>query len=104
MLGGLPAIEALAQEFDLWRQLRQHARIDPRKRPGSGFGPDGIVAQFIYSFAAGGALLAAAERLAEDSLAQRLARMDCFADETTLGEWLRAQTPDSVRAVLETDP
>lgn len=98
VLGGLPAVEALAQEFDLWGKLRQLALIDPRKRKGSGFGPDAIVAQFIYCFAAGGASLADAERLEEDSLARRLARMDAFADESTLGEWLRAQTPESVRA------
>ncbi len=98
VLGGLPAIEALAQEFGLWGKLRRLSLLDPRKRKGSGFGPDAIVAQFIYCFAAGGASLADAERLEEDSLARRLARMDCFADETTLGEWLRAQTPESVRA------
>jgi hypothetical protein len=101
VLGGLPAIEALAQEFDLWHKLRRLSLIDPRKRKGSGFGPDAIVAQFVYCFAAGGASLADAERLEEDSLARRLARMDCFADETTLGEWLRAQTPESVRAFWE---
>lgn len=101
VLGGLPAVEALAQEFDLWRKLRQLSLLDPRKRKGSGFGPDAIVAQFLYCFAAGGASLADAERLEEDSLARRLARMDCFADETTLGEWLRAQTPESIRAFWE---
>lgn len=98
VLGGLPAVEALAQQFDLWGKLRRLRLIDPRKRAGSGFGPDAIVAQFIYCFAAGGASLADAERIEEDSLARRLARMDCFADETTLGEWLRAQTPESIRA------
>ena len=50
VLGGLPAIEALAQQFDLWRKLRQLSLIDPRKRKGSGFGPDAIVAQFIGTF------------------------------------------------------
>jgi hypothetical protein len=98
VLGGLPAIEAIAQEFDLWNKLRRLSSIDPRKRKGSGFGPDAIVAQFLYCFAAGGASLADAERIEEDALARRLARMDSFADETTLGEWLRAQTPGSVRA------
>lgn len=98
VLGGLPAIEALAQAFDLWRKLRQLSLLDPRKRKGSGFGADAIVAQFIYCFAAGGASLADAQRLEEDALARRLARMDGFADESTLGEWLRAQTPESVRA------
>ena len=98
VLGGLPALEALAQQFDLWGRLRRLSLIDPRKRKGSGFGPDAIVAQFLYCFAAGGASLADAERIEEDPLARRLARMDSFADETTLGEWLRAQTPESVRA------
>lgn len=98
VLGGLPAIEAMAQEFGLWRKLRELSLIDPRKRKGSGFGPDAIVAQFIYCFASGGASLADTERLEEDSLARRLARMEAFADETTLGQWLRAQTPEGVRA------
>lgn len=100
VLGGLPAIEALAQEFDLWRKLRHLSLLDARKRKrkGIGFGADAIVAQFIYCFAAGGASLADAERLGEDALARRLARRDSFTDESTLGEWLRAQTPESVRA------
>lgn len=98
VLGGLPAIEALAQQFDLWTKLRRLSAIDPRQRKGSGFGPDAIVAQFLYCFAAGGASLADAERLEADPLARRLARLDAFADESTLGEWLRAQTPESVRA------
>jgi hypothetical protein len=98
VLGGLPALEALAQQFDLWRKLRRLSLIDPRKRKGSGFGPDAVVAQFLYCFAAGGASLADAERIEEDSLARRLARMDSFADESTLGEWLRAQSPESIRA------
>jgi len=98
VLGGLPALEALAQRFDLWRKLRRLHLLDPRKRKGSGFGPDAIVAQFLYCFAAGGASLADAERIEEDALARRLARLDSFADESTLGEWLRAQTPESVRA------
>lgn len=98
VLGGLPALEALAQRFDLWGRLRRLRLIDPRQRRGSGFGPDAIVAQFLYCFAAGGTSLADAERIEEDPLARRLARMDAFADESTLGEWLRAQTPESVRA------
>src|SRR5512137_2345273 len=98
ILGGLPAVEALAQEFGLWEKVRAITALDPRTRKGRGFGPDAIVAQLIYCFAAGGASLADAERLEEDPLARQLARMESFADETTLGEWLRAQTPESVAA------
>jgi hypothetical protein len=53
----------------LWGKLRALRRLDPRTRTGSGFGPDAIVAQLIYSFVVGGASLTDAERLAEDSLA-----------------------------------
>ena len=53
VLGGLPASEAMAQQFDLWGRLRRLRLIDPRKRKGSGFGPDAIVAEFLYCFAAG---------------------------------------------------
>ena len=98
VLGGLPAVEALAQEFGLWRKVRDLTVLDPRRRKGRGFGPDAIVAQLIYCFAAGGASLADAERLEEDALARQLARMESFADETTLGEWLRAQTPKGIEA------
>lgn len=101
VLGGLPAIEALAQEFGLWQKVRQLPGLDPRTRKGRGFGPDAIVAQLIYCFAAGGSSLADAERLEEDPLACQLAKMESFADETTLGEWLRAQTPQSMRALWD---
>jgi hypothetical protein len=101
VLGGLPAVEALAQEFGLWPKLRALEGLDPRTRKGRGFGPDAIAAQLIYCFAAGGASLADAERLEEDPLARQLARMESFADETTLGQWLRGQSPESVRALWD---
>ena len=95
----MPAIEALAQAFGLWEKLRALRWLAPRRRRGSGFGPDAMVAQLIYSFVVGGASLANAERVEEDPLARRLAGMARFADEFTLGEWLRAQLPESVRAL-----
>jgi hypothetical protein len=36
VLGGLPAIEALAREFGLWDKLRALRVLDPRQRTGSG--------------------------------------------------------------------
>lgn len=98
VLGGLPAVEALAQEFGLWKKIRQLPGLDPRQRKGRGFGPDAIVAQLIYSFSSGGASLADAERVGEDPLVQQLADMKEFADQTTIGEWLRAQSPETTAA------
>lgn len=98
VLGGLPAVEALAQEFGLWKKLRQLPGLDPRQRKGRGFGPDAVVAQLIYSFSCGGASLADAERIGQDPLVQQLAGMKGFADQTTIGEWLRAQSPQSIAA------
>ena len=52
--GGLPAIEALCQQFGLWEKLRVIPGLDPRVRKGRGFGPEVIVAQLVYSFCSGG--------------------------------------------------
>ena len=62
-LGGLPALEALAQQFDLWKKLRALPGLDPRSRTSHGYSPELIVAQLLYCFCAGGASLADAERL-----------------------------------------
>ena len=98
-LGGLPAIEALAQQFGLWKKIKAVGGLDPRSRKGRGYGPELVVAQLIYSFCTGGDSLADAEKLKTDPLAKRLAGVKTFADESTLGEWLRAQSPESVQAI-----
>ncbi len=48
-----------------------------------------------------GASLAGAERLNEEPLAKLLARLPMFADQTTVGEWLHAQSPQAVAAFWE---
>src|SRR6202012_234198 len=55
-----------------------------------------MVAQLIYSLTSGGGSLADAERLNEEPLAKGLARVSNFADQTTIGQWLRAQTVESI--------
>ncbi len=100
-LGGLPAIEALAQQFGLWKKIKAKTSLDPRSRKSRGYGPELIVSQLIYSLCTGGDSLADAEKLKSDPLAKRLAGVSTFADETTLGEWLRAQGPESVQAIGE---
>src|ERR1700691_3816188 len=94
--GGLPAIEALCQQFGLWEKLRAVPGLDPRVRKGRGFGPEVFVAQLLYSFCSGGASLADAEDLNQEPLARLLANVPFFADQTTVGEWLRAQNPESI--------
>jgi hypothetical protein len=98
-LGGLPAIEALAQQFGLWKRIKAVAGLDPRTRKSRGYGPELIVSQLIYCFCTGGDSLADAEKLKTDPLAKRLAGVQTFADESTLGEWLRAQNAESVQAI-----
>jgi hypothetical protein len=46
-LGGLPALEALAQQFDLWQKIRTLPGLDPRTRTSHGYSPELIVAQLI---------------------------------------------------------
>jgi hypothetical protein len=80
-LGGLPALEALAQQFDLWKKIRALPGIDPRVRTTHGYSPELIVAQLLYCFCSGGASLADAERLNDEPLARQLARAKKFADQ-----------------------
>lgn len=97
-LGGLPALEALAQQFGLWKKIRALPGLDPRSRTTHGYNPDLIVAQLLYCLCSGGASLADAERLNDEPLVRELARTPKFADQTQLGEWLRAQTDASIAA------
>jgi hypothetical protein len=99
--GGLPAVEALCQQFGLWEKLRLIPGLDPRKRKTHGYSPELMVAQLLYSLCSGGASLADAERFNEEPLAKLLARVPAFADQTTVGEWLRAQSPQTVAAFWE---
>jgi hypothetical protein len=100
-LGGLPALEALAQQFDLWNKVRRLPGLDPRVRTTHGYSPEVIVAQLLYCFCTGGASLADAERLNDEPLARQLARVARFADQTQLGEWLRKQSEGSVAAMWQ---
>lgn len=100
-LGGLPALEALAQQFDLWKKLRALPGLDPRSRTSHGYSPELIVAQLLYCFCAGGASLADAERLNDEPLVRQLARVEKFADQTQLGEWLRKQNDTSIAALWQ---
>jgi hypothetical protein len=98
-LGGLPAREALAQRFDLWVKLRTLPGLDPWVRTTQGYNPELIVGQWLYALGSGGGGLADAERLNDEPLAHPLARVEHFADQTQLGEWLRKQTDASIAAV-----
>lgn len=98
-LGGLPALEALAQQFGLWDKLRAIPGLDPRVRTSHGYDPELIVAQLLYCFCTGGASLADAERLNDEPLVRQLARVEHFADQTQLGEWLRKQSDASIAAL-----
>jgi hypothetical protein len=101
VLGGLPAIEALAQRFGLWQKIRALPGIDPRIRRTHGYSPELNVAQLLYCFCSGGASLADAERLNDEPLVRQLARVQCFADQTQLGEWLRKQNDASIAALWQ---
>lgn len=98
-LGGLPALEALAQQFDLWNKVCRLPGLDPRTRTSHGYSPELIVAQFRYCFWSVGVSLADAERLNDEPLARQLARVNQFADQSQLGQWLRAQSDESIAAV-----
>ncbi len=97
--GGQVLVDALCRRFDLWHQLDRLPGLDPRKRTGAGFFPSVLSAQLIFNFTSGGVSLADAQRLGQDRVLLALLGLARTADEATLGEWLRAQTPASVRQV-----
>ena len=73
--------------------------MDPRKRTGAGFSPVANIAQLIFTLTSGGASLADAERVGKDRVLMDLLGLERGADQSTLGEWLRAQTKESVIAL-----
>src|SRR3974390_760389 len=97
--GGQVLVDALCRRFGLWQRLHEEPALEVRKRTGAGFSPVAIVAQVLFSFTSGGASLADAERWGADRVLMSLLGLDKGADQTTIAEWLRAQTPGSVRAL-----
>lgn len=97
--GGQVLADALCRRFDLWQRLDDEPCLDPRRRTSAGFSPVALAAQLLFTFTSGGTSLADAERLDQDRVLLQLLGLDKGADPTTLGEWLRAQTKASVRAL-----
>jgi hypothetical protein len=97
--GGQLIVDALARDFGLWEKIRAVDLLDPRKDKSRGFSPEVLLSQFIFSFCSGGVSLADAGRLGSDKALGQLLGMERWADESTLGEWLRAQSPSSLKAL-----
>lgn len=97
--GGQVLVEALCRRFGLWKRIQEEPALEHRKRTGAGFAPVANITQLLFTFTSGGASLADAERLGEDRVLLDLVGLEKGADQTTLGEWLRAQTPESARAL-----
>ena len=97
--GGQVLVDALCRRFGLWKRLHDEPALEHRKRTGAGFSPVSNTAQVLFTLTSGGASLADAERLAQDGVLMELLGLEKGADQTTLGEWLRAATPETVRAL-----
>jgi hypothetical protein len=99
--GGQVLVDAICRRFRLWERLVQIDGLDPRKRKGSGYDPETMAAQIIFTLTSGGASLADAERIGQDAVLLESVGLEKVADQTTLGEWLRAQTSESVRLLCK---
>lgn len=97
--GGQVLVDALCRRFGLWRRIGQEPALEHRIRTGAGFAPVANVAQVLFTLTSGGSSLADAERLGQDKVLLGMLGLEKGADQTTLGQWLRAQTPESVRAL-----
>jgi hypothetical protein len=98
--GGQVLIDSLATRFDLWNSLASIPGLDPRKRLAAGFSPISIMAQMMVGFTSGATSLADMERVGADQVLMELVGLTKGADQSTLGEWLRAQTSQTVEAVM----
>lgn len=99
--GGQVLVDALCRRFRLWERLSRIEGIDPRKRKGSGHDPEAVAAQLIFTLTSGGTSLADAERIGQDPVLLESVGLEKVADQTTLGEWLRGQTAESVRLLCK---
>ena len=97
--GGQVLIDALCRRFGLWKRIHDEPALEVRKRTGAGFSPVAIIAQLLFAFTSGGASLADAERMGQDRVLLNLLGLLKGADQSTLGEWLRALTPEGIRAL-----
>ena len=97
--GGQVLVNSICRRFGLWQRLQNEPALDPRKCQGAGLTPAANVAQVLFTLTSGGASLAAGARVGEDRGLMNLLGLDKGADQATLGEFLRAQTPESVRAL-----
>jgi hypothetical protein len=97
--GGQVLVDAFCRRFRLWERLAGIAGLDPRTRKGAGHDAEALAAQIVFTLTSGGSTLADAERIGQDAVLLESVGLEKVADQTTLGEWLRAQTPESVRAL-----
>ena len=97
--GGQVLVDALCRRAGLRTRIHDEPALEVRKRTGASFFPLAIMAQFLFAFTSGGASLADAERMGKDRVLMDLLGLHKGADQSTLGEWLRAQTPESVRVL-----
>ena len=97
--GGQVLVDALCRRFDLWQRIQREPALDPRQRQNVGFTPAAHIAQLMFTLTSGGASLADAERMGDDRVLMNLLGLEKGADQTTLGEWLRAQTKESVQGL-----
>ncbi len=98
---GLVAVEAMARRFGLWDKIGRLSCLDPRKDRKRGYGSEVIIGQLIYALCSGGGCLSDSEALNDDPLARELFGVGKFADQSQVGEWLREQTAESVRALRQ---
>jgi hypothetical protein len=92
-------VDALCRRFGLWKRIHDEPSLEVRKRTGAGFFPVALIAQLLFALTSGGASLADAERMGKDRVLLDLVGLAQGADQSTIGEWLRALTPEGVRAL-----
>jgi hypothetical protein len=97
--GGVLLIDQFARDLGLWKKISSIACLDPRTRKTAGYEPLALVCQLVFMLVDGGCSLADAERIGCDKVFLESVGLDRAADQSTLGEWLRSASRESIEAM-----
>jgi len=97
--GGQLAVAAVLERFGLKKRVKAERALDPRTAKGKGYDPVVYVTGILFSLTSGGCTLKEVEGLNEDEALKSFLGIERFADESSVGEWLRNVGEEGVEAV-----
>ncbi|MDR2849947.1 MAG: transposase [Verrucomicrobiota bacterium] len=94
--GGQLIVDAMCRQFGVWEKIAKARELNALKGHASGFSPDALAAQVVFTFTSGGVSLSHLERMKHDPVMLESVGLAKSADPETVVRWLEGQTPASV--------